>query len=123
MSSEEEQSLAANIIDGSLPEGEAWHIAPEETPRFNFSDNGAGSEISDEFAARDAADLGRLLFCMFLFLPRWCYVLVVCTFVWCDVSPGFERYGGTDFSGTPEGQKLFRVTSHLTPSWYFLQVI
>ena len=47
MSSEEEQWLAANIIDGSLPEGEAWHIAPVETPRFNFSDNGAGSESDD----------------------------------------------------------------------------
>ena len=47
MSSEEEQWLAANIIDGSLPEGEAWHIAPVKTPRFNFNDSGAGSDSED----------------------------------------------------------------------------
>ena len=44
MSSEEEEWLAANIIDGSLPEGEAWHIAPDKTPRFNSNDSGAGSD-------------------------------------------------------------------------------
>ena len=75
--------------------------------------------ISDEFAARDAADLGRLLCCMFLFLPRWCYVLAVCTSVTCVVSSGFARCGGTDFSFTPLRQK-FSPDKSSNPIFVFL---
>ena len=44
MSSEDEEWLASNIIDASLPEGETWYCEDPPAPRFNMQDQGSDDE-------------------------------------------------------------------------------
>ncbi len=47
MTSEEEEWLAANIIDASLPAGEKWHDIPVQECFFNLASSGDSSTSED----------------------------------------------------------------------------